>query len=82
VLYLAAALGCPVVPLGAWASPHLRLKSWDRFMVPSPFARVGEVFGEPLHVEPHPDDARMEELCAELDRRIDRCEERARALVE
>lgn len=40
--------GAPMVPTAASASRAWRLKSWDRFMIPKPFARVVVAYGEPL----------------------------------
>ncbi|MBK7951204.1 MAG: DUF374 domain-containing protein [Deltaproteobacteria bacterium] len=38
----------PIQPLALAARPALRLSSWDRSLVPLPFARVVCVFGEPI----------------------------------
>jgi len=51
VVMLAAATGAPVVPLAVGARPCRRLGSWDRFLVPWPFARSVLVFGPPIHIE-------------------------------
>ena len=45
IVALAASTGAPIVPLGVAARPARRLRSWDRFMVPAPFARCAVVFG-------------------------------------
>ena len=37
--------GVPIVPIRASASRAWRLKSWDRFLVPKPFARVTVTMG-------------------------------------
>jgi lysophospholipid acyltransferase (LPLAT)-like uncharacterized protein len=50
VVGLAAMTGAPVVPLGFSASPARMLASWDRFMVPLPFARAAFVLGAPIAV--------------------------------
>lgn len=50
IIALAAATGAPIVPLGVAARPARRLASWDRFMVPAPFARCAVVFGAALDV--------------------------------
>jgi lysophospholipid acyltransferase (LPLAT)-like uncharacterized protein len=42
--------GAPMVPTAASASRAWRLRSWDRFLVPKPFARVVVVYGEPIAV--------------------------------
>ena len=50
VVVLAATTGAPVVPLGFAARPARRLGSWDRFLVPWPFARAALVFGAAVRV--------------------------------
>jgi lysophospholipid acyltransferase (LPLAT)-like uncharacterized protein len=37
----------PILMVAASASSAWRLKSWDRFMIPRPFARVTVAYGEP-----------------------------------
>jgi lysophospholipid acyltransferase (LPLAT)-like uncharacterized protein len=50
-LIVAQRSGAPVVSLRATARRCWRLRSWDRFMIPKPFARVTITFGDPLRVE-------------------------------
>jgi lysophospholipid acyltransferase (LPLAT)-like uncharacterized protein len=45
LIVLAAATGAPIVPLAFAARPARRLASWDRFLIPMPFARAAVVFG-------------------------------------
>ncbi|MFO8183700.1 MAG: glycosyltransferase N-terminal domain-containing protein [Candidatus Aegiribacteria sp.] len=40
--------GRPVVPMGTSGWPAVRFSSWDRFMLPLPFAKVVVVEGRPL----------------------------------
>jgi lysophospholipid acyltransferase (LPLAT)-like uncharacterized protein len=48
VVALAVRTGVPVVPV-AWAGSRVKeLKSWDRFLVPLPFARYEVVYGDPV----------------------------------
>jgi lysophospholipid acyltransferase (LPLAT)-like uncharacterized protein len=47
VIYVAKRNRMAVVPIGASQKPSLVLSSWDRFMVPLPFARCRVVYGEP-----------------------------------
>ena len=50
--------GALIVPVRAAATRAWRLKSWDRFLIPKPFARVDVTYGEPTPVEaPSPRDA-------------------------
>jgi len=44
--------GGVVVPIHAAATRAWRLNSWDRFMVPKPFAKVTVAYGLPFEVEP------------------------------
>ncbi len=39
------------MPVHAEARPAWRVKSWDRFLVPPPFARVRLAYGEPFALE-------------------------------
>jgi lysophospholipid acyltransferase (LPLAT)-like uncharacterized protein len=50
LVLLAATTGAPVVPLGFAARPARRLASWDRFLIPCPFARAAVVFGKAVSV--------------------------------
>jgi lysophospholipid acyltransferase (LPLAT)-like uncharacterized protein len=47
IVVLSQMTGAPVIPLGAAADRFWRLRSWDRMIVPKPFARVWLVIGEP-----------------------------------
>lgn len=47
VVVLSQMAGRPVVPLGAAADRYWRLRSWDRMVIPKPFATVTLVVGEP-----------------------------------
>ncbi len=68
VFFLSDRAGAPIVPMAAWARPASRLSSWDGFIVPLPFSRVGIVYGEPmLPGDPSSLDARAEELKLRLD---------------
>ena len=42
--------GAVIVPIRAAASRAWRLKSWDRFMIPMPFARIDVSYGTPTAV--------------------------------
>lgn len=43
--------GAPIIPIGVAASRAWRLRSWDAFMIPKPFARVTVAYGAPRHVD-------------------------------
>jgi len=50
-LVIAQRTGAPMVPFAAWASSAWRLKTWDGFMIPKPFARVYVAYGAPIRIE-------------------------------
>jgi lysophospholipid acyltransferase (LPLAT)-like uncharacterized protein len=81
-LYLAARLGWPVVPIAFAARPRKELRSWDRFVIPWPFAKIAVVAAPPLAVERHPPRERLHELCREVDRRMAAAERDAEALLQ
>jgi lysophospholipid acyltransferase (LPLAT)-like uncharacterized protein len=72
VLALAAATGAPLVPVGIAAKPAARLGSWDRPLVPWPFARVHLHYGAPLEVPRSADAAALEAARARLAEELQR----------
>ena len=52
VVFLSQKSGAPVVPIHMEYSRCWRLKSWDRFVVPWPFAKLRAIFGAPITVPP------------------------------
>lgn len=71
VLATARATGVPVVPVGIAARPARRLGSWDRSILPLPFARVVCRYGEPLHVPKEASEAELERVRRALEEAID-----------
>lgn len=47
---IAQRTGAAMVPVAAWANRAWRLRSWDRFMIPKPFARVTVAYDNPIRV--------------------------------
>jgi hypothetical protein len=73
----ARATGSTILPAACRARPAVFAGSWDRTMIPLPFARIAVAFGEPFRV---PEDA-SEEECegyrTRIREAIDRAEEAA-----
>lgn len=44
--------GVPIVPAAARPSAAWSLRTWDRFCIPKPFARIDVVYGAPLEIGP------------------------------
>jgi lysophospholipid acyltransferase (LPLAT)-like uncharacterized protein len=57
VVQLARVTGAPIIPVSYATDRHKRLRSWDRLIIPLPFARVTVAIGEPLHIARDADDA-------------------------
>lgn len=68
--WLSRATGAPIVPVACAVDRAWRLRSWDRFVVPKPFARVLVHYGEPILVPADVDEATLEDVAADLRRRL------------
>lgn len=77
VIHLARLTGAPVFPVTVSASRFRQLRSWDRLLVPLPFAEVRYYVGEPLEVAEDCTDSTIERLRGELEQRLRQLTERA-----
>lgn len=78
LIRLAAAAGRSIQPVVGAARPAREFRSWDRFLLPWPFARVVVHFAESMAVPADPDAATCERLAKELEMRIAEAEKIAR----
>jgi lysophospholipid acyltransferase (LPLAT)-like uncharacterized protein len=69
----------PLVPVSFSASSNWRLRSWDRMMIPLPFARLVIRVGEPILVDK--DAASLDDWCAVLEQTLNELTDRADAAV-
>jgi len=67
VMSLAQVTGLPVVPLAFNVDWKLRVKSWDRFQIPLPFARCEVIVGRVMRVPGEATDAERESLRQQLE---------------
>lgn len=79
VLATARVTGAAIVPVGIAARPARRLGSWDRSLLPLPFARVVCRYGEPLRVPKEASESELERLRGALDAALDATTEAAEA---
>ena len=71
-ILMASKSGKPIFPM-AWAANRcLVFNSWDRTVVPLPFATIVLHHGEPLSVPPALSSAQIEEYRLEMERRLNR----------
>jgi lysophospholipid acyltransferase (LPLAT)-like uncharacterized protein len=66
---LAQLSGRPMIPLGYAASHAWKIK-WDRFVIPSPLARIVIAVGEPVYVPKGLDSAGLEKLQLDMEHRL------------
>ena len=59
VMLMAQRSGAGLVPVGITSRPRRLVDSWDRYMIPYPFAKCLLIFGEPIYVG---DEASEEEV--------------------
>jgi len=74
--WLARATGFPVLPCGFVCDRAWTLRSWDRFTIPKPWARLALVYAEPLFVAAEGGEAELASATAEIKRRMLDAEER------
>ena len=77
-LKLARATGLPIVPGNWWAKPHVSFGSWDKAIIPLPFARMVFAFEPAIVVPPDATDDDLEDLRVELTARLGRALDAAR----
>lgn len=75
VMTMARKSGCALVPMGCSARPRVVMRSWDRYLIPLPFARALMMFGEPIYVPENADDATVEALRQRLETEMRRLQD-------
>lgn len=66
IAWLARGSGAPILPVGVAVDRAWRLRSWDRFTIPVPFARMVVAYGDPIPVAADADDDALERIAADL----------------
>jgi len=75
---IAQRAGVPILPYALSIKPASRLSTWDRLIIPYPFARGAIVYGEPILVSR---DSDPQQIQAELQKRLDEATRRADMLA-
>lgn len=70
VVSLSRLIDTAIQPVAFAAAPALRLSSWDRSLLPLPFARVVCAFGQPISVTPEGDEEDDQLAARRLDERL------------
>ena len=70
IVRIAKDANVPIIPTAISGSPAKTLKSWDKFLLIYPFAKIIFEFGEPLLVPHDADEKNIAELSLELEKRM------------
>lgn len=73
--------GLPIIPVAFAARPARRLGSWDRTLVPRPFARGLFLYGEPIEISRRADEGEVERCRERLERELSELTDRADAAL-
>lgn len=69
-ILLASKTGAPIIPVTWGADRYFRFRSWDRTIIPKPFARMTVKWGEPLEVPTGLKSDGVEEYRLRLEQRL------------
>lgn len=77
VMMMARKSGAALVPVGISARPRVLVKSWDRHLVPLPFAKCLILFGDPIYVPSGCSEQELEEIRLRVESELHRMQEEA-----
>ncbi len=77
VMLMAQKSGAALIPIGISSRPRFLARSWDRYMIPMPFAKAVMIFGEPVYVPKEANEEEVEEIRLQLEAEIHRLEREA-----
>ena len=74
--------GAPLLPMSFAATRGWRLGSWDRLLIPKPFARIALVVGDPIRLPRDMPSGEIQPATRRLEAALEELEGRARAMLE
>jgi len=80
-IWLAKATGNPIIPFHIESDRHWTANSWDRTMVPKPWATVAIAIGDPMEIDAGAGETAVEAGRRELESTLASLERRARAML-
>lgn len=81
VLLMAKKADAWLVPSGLSARPRILVKSWDRYMIPLPFAKCVMIFGDPVKVPADATEEEVEQIRLHIQAEMNRLEDEAERLM-
>ncbi len=79
VILMAEKSGAPIVPVGISASRRWLIHSWDRYLIPQPFAHAYFLVGEPIYAPKGLDEAGRAAVAVQVECALNRLEREAEA---
>lgn len=79
IMHLAAATQTELTPVAFSATPCIRFKSWDRTILPKPFAEVVVAFGDPITIPENLSKAELEAKRIEMEKTLNELTDRVDA---
>lgn len=70
IMLMARKSGAALVPVGVSASWRVHMPTWDRYMVPLPFAKCVLIYGDPIFISPDASDEEVEHARLALEKAI------------
>lgn len=74
IMMMAQKSGAAIVPLGVSADRRWLAPTWDKFLVPKPFARVVMLYGDPIYVPADSNEEQVEAIRLRVEQEIHRLE--------
>lgn len=80
VLMMAKKSGAEIYPAAASADRRWLIKSWDRYMIPKPFAKISILIGTPISVPANASEEELESIRLSIEAQNHRLEKKAEAI--
>jgi len=78
IIKLAKETGLPLIPVMWWAKWNIKMRNWDRTLLPLPFTRIAFFYGPPLYAPPDASNEQLEKVRADLTDQLNRMHRQAR----
>ncbi len=80
-IFLAKKMQAPIIPISFSANPSIILKSWDKYLLPKPFAKSAIIFGEPFYPSSNLNSNSVDSECKNLENILNRLTRKANKIV-
>ncbi len=81
VVVMAQLTKCPIIPMSFSADRYWEIPSWDKMIIPKPFARISVVIGDDILVDRDADEQALESSRKSVEQVLMEMNARAKALI-